>query len=155
MISPSANTRVPKNTLVTLKCKPPAGVPRPTVSWWKDGRLLDSSSRGVLFGTDPNFLEVIIRKAKILHGGYYTCEVSNLAGSQKSSAIKLTVYGMTYKHVLCSWPLYFCLLTEFTCDGNSFVEHVSLMINNLLAFKGLFPLLQVKKITVYNQANTM
>ena len=102
VISPSANTRVPKNTLVTLKCKPPAGVPRPTVSWWKDGRLLDSSSRGVLFGTDPNFLEVIIRKAKILHGGYYTCEVSNLAGSQKSSAIKLTVYGMTYKHVLCS-----------------------------------------------------
>lgn len=92
VISPSANTRVPKNTLVTLKCKPPAGVPRPTVSWWKDGRLLDSSSRGVLFGTDPNFLEVIIRKAKILHGGYYTCEVSNLAGSQKSSAIKLTVY---------------------------------------------------------------
>ncbi|CAH3031318.1 unnamed protein product [Pocillopora meandrina] len=92
VISPSANTRVPKNTMVTLKCKPPAGVPRPTVSWWKDGRLLDSSSRGVLFGTDPNFLEVIIRKAKILHGGYYTCEVSNLAGSQKSSAIKLTVY---------------------------------------------------------------
>ncbi|XP_078364185.1 netrin receptor UNC5C-like [Oculina patagonica] len=93
IISPSADTRVQKNSLVTLRCQPPAGNPSPAVSWWKDGRPVDTDkNRRVLTKSHANFSLVVIKKPKLSDGGYYSCVASNLVGRRESATIKITVY---------------------------------------------------------------
>lgn len=109
IISPSVATRVQKNSLVTLRCQPPAGNPSPAVSWWKDGRPVDThKNRRVFMKSHANFSLVVIRKAKLSDGGYYSCVASNLVGRRESAVIKMTVYGKLMLHVKWtkSEPLY-------------------------------------------------
>ena len=94
VISPSIDTRVPKNSLVTLRCESPAGIPSPAVSWWKDGVPVDThKSRRVQAKNRANLTLVIIRKAKFSDEGSYSCVASNLVGRHESAIIKLNVYG--------------------------------------------------------------
>ena len=94
VIFPSVDTRVQKNSLLALRCKPPAGNPSPAVSWWKDGRSVATHKNKRLFlKSDSNSSLVIIRKAKLSDGGDYSCVASNLVGRRESAIVKLTVYG--------------------------------------------------------------
>jgi len=94
VISPSMDTRVQKNSLLALRCKPPAGIPSPAVSWWKDGRPLDTHKHKRLYlKSDSNSSLVIIRKAKLTDGGSYSCVASNSLGRRESAMVKVTVYG--------------------------------------------------------------
>lgn len=94
VIFPSVNTRVQKNSLLTLRCKPPAGNPSPAVSWLKDGNPVDTDkNRRLLVKSDSNSPLVIIRKAKLSDGGDYSCVASNLVGRRESAIVKLNVYG--------------------------------------------------------------
>ena len=94
VISPSTDTRVQKNSLLALRCKPPAGNPRPALSWWKDGYPVDThNNKRLLVKSDTNSSLVIIRKAKLTDSGDYSCVASNFVGRRESAIVNLNVYG--------------------------------------------------------------
>lgn len=94
VISPSVDTRVQKNSLVTLRCKSPAGNPSPAVSWRKDDNPVDThKNRRLLVKSQRNSSLVVIRKVKLSDGGDYSCVATNLVGRRESAIIKLNVYG--------------------------------------------------------------
>ena len=94
IISPSVDTRVQKNSLVTLRCESPAGNPSPAVSWRKNGYPVDThKNRRLLVKSHRNSSLVVIRKAKLSDGGDYSCVASNLVGRRESAIVKLNVYG--------------------------------------------------------------
>lgn len=64
------------------------------MSWWKDGRPVDThKNRRLLMKSHGNFSLVIIKKVKLSDGGDYSCMASNLVGRRESAIIKLNVYG--------------------------------------------------------------
>ena len=80
--------------MVALRCQPPKGVPRPAVSWEKDGAPLNTlRDRRVQVTTQANFSLVLIRKVQSSDAGQYLCVAKNLVGTRKSDPIKLNVYG--------------------------------------------------------------
>jgi len=88
------DTRVQKNSLVTLRCESPAGNPSPAVSWRKNGYPVDThKNRRLLVKSHRNSSLVVIRKAKLSDGGDYSCVASNLVGRRGSAIVKLNVYG--------------------------------------------------------------
>ena len=88
------DTRVQKNSLVTLRCESPAGNPSPAVSWRRNGYPVDTQkNRRLLVKSHRNSSLVVIRKVKLSDGGDYSCVASNLVGRRESAIIKLNVYG--------------------------------------------------------------
>lgn len=86
--------RVPKNSIVALRCQPPKGAPSPAVSWEKDGAPVDTlRDRRVQVTSQANLSLVLIRKVQTSDAGQYLCVASNLVGTRKSDPIKLNVYG--------------------------------------------------------------
>lgn len=73
---------------VTLQCEAD-GVPRPAITWLKDGRPLGTGS-GVQILSDGRILR--IRDAQVVHTGRYTCIAVNVAG-QDESKHDVAVYG--------------------------------------------------------------
>ncbi|KAI5614770.1 hemicentin-1 isoform X1 [Silurus asotus] len=65
---------------VTLQCEAD-GVPRPAITWLKDGRPLGTGS-GVQILSDGRLLG--IRDAQVVHTGRYTCIAVNVAGQDES-----------------------------------------------------------------------
>ncbi|KAK3506808.1 hypothetical protein QTP70_028372 [Hemibagrus guttatus] len=65
---------------VTLQCEAD-GVPRPAITWLKDGRPLGSGS-GVQILNDGRLVR--IRDAQVVHTGRYTCIAVNVAGQDES-----------------------------------------------------------------------
>ncbi|MCJ8749980.1 hypothetical protein PDJAM_G00193750 [Pangasius djambal] len=65
---------------VTLQCEVD-GVPRPAITWLKDGRPLGNGS-GVQILSDGRLLR--IRDAQVVHTGRYTCIAVNVAGQDES-----------------------------------------------------------------------
>lgn len=75
---------------VTLKCNPPRGKPTPTVSWIKDGVVLqlDGKRRRVI---EPGSL--YISSTQKVDQGEYVCQATNALGQKKSKPATLTVKG--------------------------------------------------------------
>ncbi|XP_051910449.1 vascular endothelial growth factor receptor 1 isoform X3 [Hippocampus zosterae] len=67
---------------VTLRC-PTKGVPRPTVTWYKNKRLLLAGS-GIVLSPEEDSLH--IDRITMEDQGLYTCRASNQKGSAESSA---------------------------------------------------------------------
>ena len=64
------------------------------MSWWKDGRPVDThKNRRLLVKSHSNSSLAVIRKVKLSDGGDYSCVASNLVGRRESAIIKLNVYG--------------------------------------------------------------
>ncbi|CAL4064440.1 unnamed protein product, partial [Meganyctiphanes norvegica] len=74
-------------TLLRLPCQPPRGAPPPSVSWLRNGRLLENSSRisTTLEG------DLIIRNLIEEDSGLYVCRASNLVGTRETVPARLTV----------------------------------------------------------------
>ncbi|XP_062857960.1 hemicentin-1 [Trichomycterus rosablanca] len=72
---------------ITLQCETD-GVPRPAITWLKDGRPLNSGS-GAQILNEGRLLR--IRDAQVVHTGRYTCIAVNVAG-QAESKYDITVH---------------------------------------------------------------
>ncbi|XP_053415690.1 hemicentin-2 [Nycticebus coucang] len=70
------NVSVMANESVTLQCQSHA-MPRPVLSWWKDGRPLELQP-GVRLSADKAILQV--DRVEVWDAGRYTCEALNEAG---------------------------------------------------------------------------
>ena len=57
--------------------------PQPNVTWFKGSNPVDFSGR---YFFSPNTTSLIIRNVALTDAGMYTCEVSNVAGSERYSA---------------------------------------------------------------------
>lgn len=73
---------------ITLQCEAD-GVPRPAITWLKDGRPISSGS-GAQILNEGRLLR--LRDAKVVDTGRYTCIAVNEAG-QTESKFDITVHG--------------------------------------------------------------
>ncbi|VTJ81530.1 Hypothetical predicted protein, partial [Marmota monax] len=69
------------NSIIKLECEP-RGLPLPTVTWYKDGQLVMSSSQ-VLYIDKGQFLH--IPRAQVSDSSIYTCRATNVAGTAEKS----------------------------------------------------------------------
>lgn len=88
----SDDIAVTKGGDVTLQCAA-EGVPRPAVTWLKDGRPI-TSQHGAKVLNEGRLLQ--IKDAKVSDTGRYTCIAVNVAG-QADSKHDVSVYGMNYQ----------------------------------------------------------
>ena len=70
------------NTPITMDCAA-IGIPKPTITWTKDGQELSSGS---------GYVRLVIEKASTSTGGTYTCIARNIEGNDTVSST-LKVYG--------------------------------------------------------------
>ena len=76
---------------VELRCVPPAGEPAPSVSWTKNGVIVDPK-------LNPNYIlssegSLLIVAAKLSDMANYSCVAENVANRRVSRPARLTVYG--------------------------------------------------------------
>lgn len=88
----SDDIAVTKGGDVTLQCAA-EGVPRPAVTWLKDGRPI-TGQHGAKVLNEGRLLQ--IKDAKVSDTGRYTCIAVNVAG-QADSKHDISVYGMNYR----------------------------------------------------------
>ncbi|XP_052593110.1 hemicentin-1 isoform X2 [Peromyscus californicus insignis] len=69
------------NSIVKLECES-RGLPVPTITWYKDGQVIISSSQA-LYVDKGQFLH--IPRAQVSDSATYTCHVSNVAGTAEKS----------------------------------------------------------------------
>ncbi|XP_047376654.1 hemicentin-1 isoform X1 [Sciurus carolinensis] len=69
------------NSMIKLECEP-RGLPLPTVTWYKDGQLIMSSSQA-LYIDKGQFLH--IPRAQVSDSSIYTCRATNVAGTAEKS----------------------------------------------------------------------
>ena len=75
---------------IEINCVPPAGEPKPKVSWLKDGQLIDPND-------DKNLMidykgSLVVRAAKLRDAGKYTCMAENMVETRRSQPAKIDVY---------------------------------------------------------------
>lgn len=87
----SGDITVTKGGDVTLQCAA-EGVPRPAVTWLKDGRPV-TGQQGAKILNEGRLLR--IKDAKVSDTGRYTCIAINVAG-QADSKHDISVYGRKY-----------------------------------------------------------
>ena len=80
---------------VELRCVPPAGEPAPSVSWTKNGVIVDPK-------LNPNYIlssegSLLIVAAKLSDMANYSCVAENVANRRVSRPARLTVYGMSHR----------------------------------------------------------
>ena len=66
------------NKTITLFC-PAAGVPRPEVTWFRDGQVIDNQTDDAVVVLDDGW-RLHIPNAGISHASRYSCRAENIAG---------------------------------------------------------------------------
>jgi len=75
---------------IEINCVPPAGEPKPKVSWLKDGQLIDpNDDRNLMIDYKGS---LVIRAAKLRDAGKYTCMAENMVETRRSQPAKIDVY---------------------------------------------------------------
>ncbi|KAL1775484.1 hemicentin-1 isoform X4 [Sigmodon hispidus] len=75
------------NSIVKLECET-RGLPIPTITWYKDGQVVISSSQS-LYIDKGQFLQ--IPRAQVSDSATYTCHVSNVVGTAEKS-LRVNIY---------------------------------------------------------------
>lgn len=83
------------NSVVKLECET-RGLPVPTVTWYKDGQVVISSSQA-LYIDKGQFLH--IPRAQVSDSATYTCHASNVAGMAEKS-FRVDIYGKDTQLIL-------------------------------------------------------
>ncbi|EMP38793.1 Hemicentin-1 [Chelonia mydas] len=78
------------NSLIKLECET-RGIPAPAITWYKDGRLIISSSQA-LYVDRGQFLQ--IPRAQVSDSAKYTCLVTNIAGTAEK-IYQVDVYALS------------------------------------------------------------
>ncbi|XP_029337901.1 roundabout homolog 4 isoform X2 [Mus caroli] len=85
-IQPRDTVAVVGESLV-LECGPPWGYPKPSVSWWKDGKpLVLQPGRRTVSGDS-----LMVSKAEKNDSGTYMCMATNNAGQRESRAARVSI----------------------------------------------------------------
>lgn len=91
----SDDVAVTKGGDVSLQCAA-EGVPRPAVTWLKDGRPISGQHRAKILN-EGRLLQ--IKNVKVSDTGRYTCVAVNTAG-QADSRHDISVHGMGYVPII-------------------------------------------------------
>jgi len=75
----------PEGTSAMLECHV-TGVPPPSVSWQRDGDVIDASSADYAVSLVGGTCSLKIKRAAARHAGQYTCTATNPAGRAITSA---------------------------------------------------------------------
>ena len=88
-LEPEPLVRARTGDVVNLPCKPPSGVPDPSLFWIKDELQISNTTR-IYTSTDGN-----LTITHVLEGdsGTYKCVAKNIAGTRESIPVALTVMG--------------------------------------------------------------
>lgn len=87
------------------------GIPIPTYTWLREDQTLETTSRIIPTGQTLRILNVVLGDQ-----GLYTCQVSNVAGSDSASA-NLIVFGMLL-YVLIHYLIFIFRTTKCSSHGN-------------------------------------
>ncbi|KAJ7372551.1 hypothetical protein OS493_019060 [Desmophyllum pertusum] len=68
------------------------GTPKPTITWYKNGVILNNRARAYKYPLPDGELLRLGRLLKSRHEGDYECKASNAAGSATSQTVSLTIY---------------------------------------------------------------
>lgn len=72
---------------VSLTCRPPRGIPRPEVTWLRDGRQVSDSRRVTVTAEG----DLVISQAVEKDAAVYVCRARNVAGSRQSAPTTLSI----------------------------------------------------------------
>ena len=93
------NVTAASNTTITIRC-PVSGVPKPVVTWKKDGLPVGDGGR-IKFAQNHT---LVIKQVELEDSAKYTCSVQNSFGKDESSSI-VTIIGLYIERLfmdLCS-----------------------------------------------------
>lgn len=88
------NTRVALGDTALMECGAPRGSPEPSISWKRNGQLLDLSNSNRIRIVDGGNLA--IQDARQSDDGRYQCVVKNIVGIRESAVAFLKVHGKWY-----------------------------------------------------------
>jgi netrin receptor unc-5 len=77
---------------VEIRCLPPTGEPKPTISWLKNNEKmnLNLDETRILISNEGSLL---INDVRLVDNGNYTCVAENIAGRRMSDMAQLIVEG--------------------------------------------------------------
>ena len=101
----SENYRLLAGMDVTLPCSV-TGVPKPTISWYKDGRIIGS----------PFVDKLVLQKVSVKDSGHYKCVAVNIGGDA-SSVGTVDVHCKSLLLSLCTHPVFGCIPVYFKNIG--------------------------------------
>ena len=85
------SSKVAQGEVAVMKCLPPRGYPEPTVTWFKNGAILDPSSSKRIRVTDTG--DLVIRDAENSDTADYFCRAQNMVASRDTDVVRLSVHG--------------------------------------------------------------
>ena len=81
------STQVAENSSLVLECQV-TGVPRPTVSWFKNNESVEGMGGVVVMDGDEDGITCLkIDRLQRDHSGHYACRAKNDAGEASSTAL--------------------------------------------------------------------
>lgn len=85
-----------------IECTPPRGYPEPTVSWKKDGKIINSNSSRIKLLPNGSLRITVVRPTD---KGKYACRANNILGTRESPPVGLNVYG-NFGHLMIKTKLF-------------------------------------------------
>ena len=75
---------------IALSCFPPEGNPKPTITWLREGTIINTNDNGGKYSLDPSGV-MLVNNVGMSDAGRYACRVSNEAGIRQDSPINLHI----------------------------------------------------------------
>ena len=110
------STKVAQGDTAVLKCQAPRGYPEPSVTWVKNGEVLDPASSKRIRVTETGSLVVrwmlmlmmwwcdadddVFRDAERSDGGQYYCRAENLVTTRDSDPARLSVHSESCSQII-------------------------------------------------------
>ena len=88
--TPPYSQQILEGKPLELRCHPPRGKPEPTISWLKNGQLIDDSDSNYIVTQEGHLIFV---NAKLADSGNYTCVATNIAAERKSIPAEINIFG--------------------------------------------------------------